>query len=132
VSGITTEKVAALVCEVLGRPLRHVANVTHVQPTSFHRSQPVAIALALPNDQPQPTAVQLYYRHVNQAEPWRVTPMQIDKDDNCRAAIPGEYTDSPYSLQYYFEWRDESGQSWLYPGLGASLSNQPYFVLRQI
>jgi hypothetical protein len=26
---------------------------------------------------------------------------------------------------------DTSGRSWLYPGLGANLTDQPYFVLRQ-
>jgi hypothetical protein len=129
VTAITPEKIATLVREVLGRPLRPVANVTHTQPASFRRGQPVAIGLALADAQARPKAVRLHYRHTNQAEPWRVTPMQIDKG-NGRAAIPGEYTDSPYPLQYYFESSDESGRSWLYPGLGAGLTNQPYFVLR--
>jgi len=129
VSGITPEKVAALVHDVLGRPQRTVREVTHTQPASFRRGQPVALGLAFASDQARPNAVQLYYRRTHQSEPWRTVPMQIDKG-NGRAAIPGEYTDSPYPLQYYFECRDESARSWLYPGLGKGLTNQPYFVLR--
>jgi hypothetical protein len=129
VSGITPEKVAALVHDVLGRPQRTVREVTHTQPASFRRGQPVALGLALASDQARPKAVQLYYRHTHQAEPWRVVPMQMEAG-SCHVAIPGEYTNSHYPLEYYFELSDESGRSWLYPGLGASLSNQPYFVLR--
>ncbi len=129
VSDITTEKVAVLVRSALGRPHRPTQNVTHVTPAAFHRGQPVAIGLALSNGQARPKAVQLYYRHTNQSEPWRMTPMQMEAG-SCHAAIPGDYTDSPYPLEYYFELSDEAGRSWLYPGLGATLSNQPYFVLR--
>ena len=54
--------------------------------------------------------------------------MQIQADDYL-GVIPGNYTDTAYSLQYYFELSDEAGRSWLFPGLGATLSEQPYFVL---
>jgi hypothetical protein len=50
-------------------------------------------------------------------------------DGACRATIASEYTNSPFPLQYYFELRDASGRATLYPGLGPTLTNQPYFVL---
>jgi hypothetical protein len=47
-----------------------------------------------------------------------------------RQAIPGEYTKSQFPLLYYFELHG-GDHAWLYPGLEADLSNQPYFVLRR-
>jgi hypothetical protein len=46
--------------------------------------------------------------------------------------IPGDYTDSPFPVQYYFELRDPHNQSWLHPGFTADLCSQPYFVVRQV
>jgi hypothetical protein len=45
--------------------------------------------------------------------------------------IPADVTDSPYPIQYYVELRDNPGRAWLYPGLDETLSNRPYFVVRQ-
>ena len=47
------------------------------------------------------------------------------------AAIPATYTDSQFPLQYYFEVRQGPESATLYPGLGADLTNQPYFVVRR-
>jgi hypothetical protein len=44
------------------------------------------------------------------------------------AAIPGEYTKSPYPLQYYFELQ-RATDAWLYPAFNATLSNQPYYAI---
>ena len=74
-------------------------------------------------------AVRTCYRHVQQAEPWCVTPMAIDAGGG-HAVIPAEYTGTPYPLEYYFELSDDAGRWWLYPGLGPNLADQPYFVLR--
>ena len=52
-------------------------------------------------------------------------------DTGFRASIPESYADSQYPLQYYFELRDTPEQAWLYPGLGADLTQQPYFVLEE-
>jgi hypothetical protein len=51
--------------------------------------------------------------------------------DRAEGTIPADYTDTPYPLQYYFELSNASGQAWLYPGLGPTLTDQPYFLLRQ-
>jgi hypothetical protein len=45
-----------------------------------------------------------------------------------RATIPGNYTGSPYPLEYYFEVRLAPDTAFLYPGLGKDLTSQPYFV----
>ncbi len=47
-----------------------------------------------------------------------------------RATIPGDYTDSNYPLQYYFEFKQGTDKTWLYPGFNSDLTNQPYFVMR--
>jgi hypothetical protein len=56
----------------------------------------------------------------------------MEKQANLfRAAIPATYTESPYPLQYYFELRSGPDTSWLYPGFGAGLANQPYIAVRR-
>src|SRR5258706_39410 len=47
-----------------------------------------------------------------------------------RGSIPGEYTKSPFPIQYYFELQGKQTFG-MYPGLGPMLTNQPYFVIRQ-
>ena len=89
--------------------------------------QPLTIELQLekPAD-----SVQLYYRHVNQAE--RYQTITTDGTDRKRkATIPSTYTDSAYPLQYYFEIGISPRVKVLYPGLSAALMQQPYFVVRQ-
>ena len=44
------------------------------------------------------------------------------------AAIPADYTASPFPLQYYFEL-SRPGEAWLYPAFNATLSNQPYYAV---
>ena len=51
--------------------------------------------------------------------------------DRFVATIPGGYSDSPYALQYHFVIKDGRGGAWLHPGLGAELSDRPYYVVRQ-
>ena len=48
-----------------------------------------------------------------------------------RAAIPSEYTGTPYPLQYYFEVKAAPASAALFPGLGPQRTNQPYFVVRR-
>jgi hypothetical protein len=72
----------------------------------------------------------LHYRHVNQAERWQTAAAQ-STGRIWRAAIPSDYTNDPYPLQYYFEATDAPASAALYPGLGVQLTNQPYFVLRK-
>jgi hypothetical protein len=75
-------------------------------------------------------SVRMYYRHVNQAEPYQSAEMAV-QGSTYRATIPAAYTDSPYPLQYYFEVRESAEKASLYPGFAPDLSNQPYFVVRR-
>jgi hypothetical protein len=83
----------------------------------------------------QPISVRLRYRHVNQAEGYQVAEMAGSDGEGgavrYRAAIPADYSDSPYALQYYFGLRDAAGRAWLWPGLSSDLASQPYLVVRQ-
>jgi hypothetical protein len=127
--GVTPEKLAALVGEVLGRPQRSAPGVAHVPPKSFRRGESVMLALASTGGMAAPKTVQLYYRRTHQAEAWRVVAMEAAAD-GYRAAIPADYADSAYPLEYYFEIAGASGRPALFPGLGKHLNDQPYFVVR--
>jgi hypothetical protein len=60
------------------------------------------------------------------------------RDGRYEGTIPGDYTDSPYPLQYFLELRGTArsvvagGQAWMYPGFAPDLSNQPYYVVRAV
>jgi hypothetical protein len=76
------------------------------------------------------TSLSLYYRHVNQAERFQI----VEIDGHSRkytAKIPAAYTDSAYPIEYYFEVKESSGKAVLYPGLSATLTQQPYFAVRR-
>src|SRR5665213_1296943 len=49
--------------------------------------------------------------------------------DGYTASIPGDYTDSPYPLEYYFELRGGSEAAWFHPAFNSTFSNQPYYAL---
>ena len=98
----------------------------HQPPASFKRGQPLAIAVHAP----KATGVKLRYRRVNQAEDWQMVEMgKAGKD--FRADIPATCTDSPFPVQYHFQFRDNSGKVGLSPGLNPGWQGQPYFVVRQ-
>jgi hypothetical protein len=122
--------VAALVAAVLGRPQRPSGHIAHTPPASFRRGQLVALALTPTGDDLGAKTVRLFYRHTQQAESWHIATMHV-QPDRAEGTIPADYTDTPYPLQYYFELSNASGQAWLYPGLGPTLTDQPYFLLRQ-
>jgi hypothetical protein len=120
-------RVRQAIREVLSSPERRSVPCRHTPATEFLPGRPHEVALSL--EKSAGRSARLYYRHVNQAELWRSEEMQW-RENSYRAAIPAEYTASPYPLQYYFELRDEPDNAWLYPGFGPELSNQPYFVMR--
>jgi len=113
-----------------GRPSRPHVACLHTPPASFQPGQPLALSLmpSVTAGSSAPTAVRLYYRHVNQAERW--TSVETSGQSSGYAGtIPAEYTDSIYPLQYYFQLEDGKGLAWLYPGFNKTLSNQPYFAV---
>jgi hypothetical protein len=118
-------RVAAAIEEVLGKPRRPSLACRHRPPRNFRPKEAAPIAITVPA---KLASVRLYYRHVNQAERYQTVDME-SRGNTYRASIPGEYTDSPYPLQYYFELRESPAKAWLYPGFAPDLANQPYFVL---
>jgi hypothetical protein len=130
--GGKAQGIGNIVAAVLGRPRRPAIRLGHVPPAAFGRGKPVAVEASVEEggDAARGVAVRLHYRRVNQAESWRAAQMQA-QGGRYQATIPGDYADSPYPLQYYFEVRDASGGARLWPGFEPDLSNQPYYVVRQ-
>ena len=119
------------VSPVIRRALSHVPKrppkAVHTPPAPFTAGESLPLEVAFEGGDER--TVRIHYRRVNQAEPWLSAPMEA-RGGAHRAAIPGEYTRSPYPLQYYFEVREKSGDAALYPGFETDLTNQPYFVVR--
>ena len=115
------------VMQVMQPRMREAIVAQHAVPASFAPGQDVALEIAVARPL---TEAGLWYRHVNQAERWANAQMTI-ASGVYRASIPAAYTDSPYLLQYYFEFRAAPDKAWLYPGFDADLLNQPYFALRR-
>jgi hypothetical protein len=114
----------ALIEAVLSPAVRAAVPFEHTVAPSFRRGQPVTIEVKSGDVD----SVRLLYRHVNQAEAWQRVDMQAAAGRHT-AAIPAAYTDSPFPLQYYFEWRRGSIAG-LYPTLGPAWSSPPYLVTR--
>jgi hypothetical protein len=112
-------KAIAAVMSPLARPSW---NCRHTPPARFHSGSAVTITLSFEGKAPSSATV--HYRHVNQVERFVTMPMN---GNPLRATIPAEFTKSPYPLMYYFSLE----QSSMFPGIGPTLANQPYFVLRQ-
>jgi hypothetical protein len=123
-------QVAQAIQTVLGRVQRPVVPLVHMVPPSFVAGEPLTVELALLGQQSAVAAVRLCYRRVHQAQAYQSADMLV-QGHQYRATIPGEYTNTAYPLEYYFELRNEAGQAWMYPGFDATLTNQPYFVVRQ-
>ncbi|MDB5245934.1 MAG: hypothetical protein JWQ40_328 [Segetibacter sp.] len=122
------ELVNTAVQEALGRPKRLLANCTHSKPEKFSNNQPLILELSA---QKMPRSVKLFYRHVNQGERYQSAEMQVS-GKSYRATIPAAYTNTKYPLEYYFELQEAPASASLYPGFNPDLTNQPYFVVRQV
>ena len=121
--GMSAEHVSAAIKAASGKPSRAIATCSHTPPESFRPGQSLEIS-ASPSEA---EGVELYYRHVNQGERWKSMPM-TKSGQAYGTAIPGEYTQSPYPLQYYFVLSGKAGATFS-PAFNASLSNQPYYAI---
>jgi hypothetical protein len=104
-------------------PKRPMVACTHTVADHFTPGSPLTLMMTARGD----VSARLHYRHVNHAERWRDMEMS-GSGGKFLAAIPADYTDSPFPLQYYFEL-SQGGAAWLYPAFNASLSNQPYYAV---
>lgn len=128
-SGVAQQdNVRLAIQEAIGRPVRASAVCSHIQPKQFQVGKPLDIELSF---EKMPKSARLYYRHVNHAERFESVEMQVVAK-HYLATIPATYTDSMYPVQYYFELKDGPKSAWMYPGFNADLTNQPYFVVRQV
>src|ERR1051325_11062794 len=126
-SGNQPANVQAAIKQVLGHPQFRTMACGHTPLTRFVRGKDLTIELLVK----QKVSARLYYRHVNQSEHFQSAEMQ-SQAGKFQGTIPGNYTDTAYPLQYYFELRQGSKDAWLYPGLNRDLTNQPYFVVRSV
>jgi len=102
--------------------------VTHTPAEGFTLGQPLGVALKMSKGAaPEDTTVRLRYRHVDQAERWQW--LEMDRGEHSyTGTIPGDYTQSAFPLEYFFELKRGS-EGWMEPGFNATLSNQPYWVV---
>jgi hypothetical protein len=98
-------------------------------PASFEAGAPLRllITVLVPDEV---NSIRLHYRHVDQAERWKRVEMQGDAG-RFTAAIPADYTQSDFPLEYYFDLLGKSGAARLEPAFNATLSNQPYYTVMQ-
>ena len=115
--------------------LRANPSVRFTPPDTFEPGSPLTLHLTTVG----PTTAILWYRHVNQAERWLSVPMQKTgpipgqtypaefHPNPYTATIPANYTNSPYPLQYYFEFRTANDAT-MHPMLFIDQAIQPYFA----
>jgi hypothetical protein len=120
-AGASSLSAPALMRERVSRPS---SQGVHAQPEAFAPGKALLLSLKAPSGV---TDVVLWYRHVNHAERWKSAPM-VSRGSLYSAEIPGEYSQSLFPLQYYFELRSTSA-AWLQPAFDATLSNQPYYAV---
>ena len=115
---------------ILQPPHRPSFACNHTPPQVFQPGDlsPLSLSLNNRNGTAPLSSALLIYRHVNQGERWRTAEME-QAGTAFQSAIPGDYTNSPFPLQYLFEFRRGSSEAWLYPAFNKSLSNQPYFAV---
>jgi hypothetical protein len=117
------------IVEAAGRPERPLAACSHEPPASFEAGVPLTLAItALVPD--EVSSIRLRFRHVDQAERWTRVEMQGD-GGTFTVAIPADYTQSDFPLEYFFELVGKSGTARLEPAFNATLSNQPYYTVMQ-
>ncbi|HEX4064565.1 MAG TPA: hypothetical protein VHZ09_00975 [Acidobacteriaceae bacterium] len=111
----------------MGRPTLPVLDMLHTPAESFTPGQPLEVKLSAPADlAPASTTVRLHYRHANQAERWQS--VEMERGPGYHGAIPAEYTQSAFPLEYYFEVQ-RGNEAWMVPGFNGTLSNQPYYAV---
>jgi hypothetical protein len=116
---------ANAIAAATGKPARPDPNCRHTASDTFRPGQPLALSIQVNSSV---SKARLHYRHVNQAERWRSAEMQGDAG-SFTAAIPADYTQSVYPLEYYFELDPEGSIPVMYPPFNATLSNQPYYAI---
>jgi hypothetical protein len=121
----TSPAVTAAISAATATPARRTAAVVHAPARAFAKGD----SLDIDAKSQGASAMRLHYRHVNQAERFQIVTMEAS-GGGFHAAIPAAYTATEYPLQYFFEVTDASGNVSLYPGLGDTYRQQPYYIVR--
>jgi hypothetical protein len=112
-----------------GSPARPV-EVSHTPPTEFRRGEAIPLVVDLNGaDACRVESVSVRYRPVDQSRTYEELQME-QEGDRFTASIPPASSDPPFAMQYLLAIHRAEGGASLYPGLGAELSDQPYFVVR--
>ena len=115
----------------LARPSRPVVKCEHTPARTFQPGEALSLSLKVLREAGKaPDAVTLYYRRVDQAERWKHMNASAS-GDTYSVTIPGDYTASPFAMQYYFVLSRGKEAAWMYPGFDATRSNQPYWAIQQ-
>jgi hypothetical protein len=117
----------AAIRQVMSPAARPVATCDHTPKATFQANTPQTIELRVG---PGVTGARLLYRKVNQALYYETAEM-TGSGGVYHATIPAEYTNSLFSLQYYFELQHSPEVATMYPGLGPDLTGRPYFLVEQ-
>jgi hypothetical protein len=117
-SAQSTEASSGAIREALRLNAQAPADAHHTPPPNFQPGEPLVLKVVAKDA----VAVELRYRHVNQAERFI---------SSKEAVIPGDFTASPYPLEYYFAVNRTARDVAPYPGLRPPDWRPPYFVVRQ-
>jgi hypothetical protein len=128
--GVPSQMKAEDVLAAVVRPaMRATRGIVHEPAKVFRPGESMMLSARAP----AAGKLMLHYRHVNQGERWRSMEMTPSGERSSSAThgatIPAEYTNSPFAMQYYFEFRAGDGVPALYPGFAANFRGQPYFVV---
>jgi hypothetical protein len=115
------------IAAVLSPPKRLKVNANHKPVERFDPGKPIEVSIAFASGNAD-RKVMLLYRQTDQSQRWRSAEMQA-RGNTFRGEVPGDYTQSPYPIQYYFEVHEPGGAT-IFPGFAAELSNQPYLLAR--
>jgi hypothetical protein len=110
----------------LARPNKLVVSARHTPAPHFDPGKPIEVSMAFNSNGNR--TVKLFYRQTDQSQRWKSVDMQADNNE-FRGAVPGDYTQSPFPIQYYFEVKEAGGTA-IFPGFAPDLSNQPYVLVR--
>ena len=101
-------------------PTRTRPKAEHAAPARFQPGRALELDLRTTAE-----SARVHYRHVNQGERWVAAAMH-SSPGGFHGAIPAEYTDSPFPLEYYFEL-DQS----VFPGFDENFLRAPYYVVER-
>jgi hypothetical protein len=105
-------------------------DVDHSPPETFRPGEPLLLRVAIRGDDAdRVTAVRVRYRPMNHALAFSVREMHHN-ESAFATKLPAAGLTGDYPLAYAFEIHDVAGTAGRHPGLGETLSDPPYFVVR--